>query len=158
VAKEITMALSIGDEAPDFELKDQHGQTVRLSSLRGEKAALVVFYPWAFSGTCSGELQALQERQGELVSDDLAVLTVSTDPMYALRAFADQHGFTFPLLSDFWPHGAVASAYGVLSDEVGIALRGTFLVDKQGVVRWSVVNDIPDARDIDEYKKAVAGI
>jgi alkyl hydroperoxide reductase subunit AhpC len=78
--------------------------------------------------------------------------------MYALRAFADQHGFTFPLLSDFWPHGAVASAYGVLSDRVGIALRGTFLVDKEGVVRWSVVNDIPDARDIDDYKAAIAAL
>ena len=152
------MALSVGDHAPDFELKDQHGQSVRLSALRGEKAALVVFYPWAFSGTCSGELQALQARQGEIVSDEVVVLTISTDPMYALRAFADQHGFTFPLLSDFWPHGAVADAYGVLSDEVGIALRGTFLVDKDGVVRWSVVHGIPDARDLDDYITAIADL
>ena len=78
--------------------------------------------------------------------------------MYALRAFADQHGFTFPLLSDFWPHGAVAASYGVLSDEVGIALRGTFLVDTDGVVRWSVVNGIPDARDIEDYKTAIAAL
>jgi peroxiredoxin len=152
------MALSVGDQAPDFELKDQHGQSVRLSSLRGQKAALVVFYPWAFSGVCGGELQALQARQDEIVSDDLALFTISTDPMYALRAFADRHGFTFPLLSDFWPHGAVAAAYGVLSDEVGIALRGTFLVDTDGVVRWSVVNGIPDARDIEDYKAAIAAL
>jgi len=152
------MALSVGDPAPDFELKDQHGQSVRLSALRGEKAALVVFYPWAFSGVCGGELQALQARQDEIVSDDLALFTISTDPMYALRAFADQHGFTFPLLSDFWPHGAVAASYGVLSDEVGIALRGTFLVDTDGVVRWSVVNGIPDARDIEDYKTAIAAL
>jgi len=78
--------------------------------------------------------------------------------MYALRAFADQHGFTFPLLSDFWPHGAVAAAYGVLSDEVGIALRGTFLVDADGVVRWSVLHGIPDARDIEDYKTAIAAL
>ena len=152
------MALSVGDPAPDFELKDQHGQSVRLSALRGQKAALVVFYPWAFSGVCGGELQALQARQDEIVSDDLALFTISTDPMYALRAFADQHGFTFPLLSDFWPHGAVAAAYGVLSDEVGIALRGTFLVDTDGVVRWSVVNGIPDARDIEDYTAAIAAL
>ena len=152
------MTLSVGDLAPDFELKDQHGQSVRLSSLRGEKAALVVFYPWAFSGVCGGELQALEEQQDEIVGDDLVLLTISTDPMYALRAFADQHGFSFALLSDFWPHGAVASAYGVLSQQVGIALRGTFLVDRDGVVRWSVVNDIPDARDIDDYKKAIAAL
>jgi len=152
------MALSVGDPAPDFELKDQHGQSVRLSALRGQKAVLVVFYPWAFSGVCGGELQALQARQDEIVTDDLALFTISTDPMYALRAFADQHGFTFPLLSDFWPHGAVAAAYGVLSDEVGIALRGTFLVDTDGVVRWSVVNGIPDARDIEDYKAAIAAL
>ena len=152
------MALAVGDEAPDFELRDQHGQSVRLSALRGEKAALVVFYPWAFSGVCGGELQALQAQQDEIVSDDVALFTISTDPMYALRAFADQHGFTFPLLSDFWPHGAVAAAYGVLSDEVGIALRGTFLVDTAGVVRWSVVNGIPDARDIEDYKAAIAAL
>ncbi len=78
--------------------------------------------------------------------------------MYALRAFADQQGFTFPMLSDFWPHGAVASAYGVFSEEVGIALRGSFLVDRDGVVRWSVVNGIPDARDLDDYRKAVAAL
>jgi peroxiredoxin len=152
------MALSVGDLAPDFELKDQHGQSVRLSSLRGHKAALVVFYPWAFSGVCGGELQALQARQDEIVSDEVALFTISTDPMYALRAFADQHGFTFPLLSDFWPHGAVAAAYGVLSDEVGIALRGTFLVDVDGIVRWSVLHGIPDARDVDDYKTAIAAL
>jgi peroxiredoxin len=152
------MTLSIGDVAPDFELRDQHGQSVRLSSLRGKKAALVVFYPWAFSGVCGGELKALEEQQDEILGDDVVLLTISTDPMYALRAFADQHGFSFPLLSDFWPHGAVASAYGVLNPQVGIALRGTFLVDRDGVVRWSVVNDIPDARDIDDYKKAIAAL
>ncbi len=152
------MTLSIGDVAPDFELKDQHGQSVRLSALRGRKAALVVFYPWAFTGVCAGELGALQEQQHEILGEDVVLLTISTDPMYALRAFADQHGYTFPLLSDFWPHGAVASAYGVLSQEVGTALRGTFLVDKDGVLRWSVVNAIPAARDIDEYKKAIAGL
>lgn len=152
------MPLSVGDQAPDFELKDQHGQSVRLSAFRGEKAVLVVFYPWAFSAVCRGELQALQVRLDEIVTDEVALLAVSTDPMFALRAFADSHGFTFPLLSDFWPHGAVASAYGVLSPEVGIALRGTFLVDRAGRVRWSVVHGIPEARDIDDYGKAIAAL
>ena len=152
------MGLSVGDPAPDFALKDQHGQTVRLSTLRGHQAALVVFYPWAFTQVCGGELDALQRRLDEIVSDDVGLYAVSTDSMYALRAYADQQGFTFPLLSDFWPHGAVASAYGVLHEGIGIALRGTFLVDKEGVVRWSVVNDISDARDIDDYKKAIAAL
>ena len=152
------MAVTVGDPAPDFELRDQHGQSVRLSASRGSEAVLVVFYPWAFSGVCGGELRDLQEHRDDILGDDVALLTISTDPMYALRAFADQQGFTFPMLSDFWPHGAVASAYGVFSEEVGIALRGSFLVDRDGVVRWSVVNGIPDARDLDDYRKAVAAL
>lgn len=152
------MAPAVGDEAPDFELPDQHGQTVRLSALRGHKAALVVFYPWAFSRVCGSELDALQDRIDEVVTDDVELLTISCDPTFALRAYADQKGFSFPLLSDFWPHGAVAAEYGVLDQAVGIALRGSFLVDKNGVLRWSVVQGIPDARDIDDYKKAVADL
>ncbi|MCY7372669.1 MAG: peroxiredoxin [Spirochaetaceae bacterium] len=152
------MSPSVGEDAPDFELMDQHGQTVRLSDLRGHKAALVVFYPWAFTGVCGGELHAMQAELDELVSEQVALFTVSTDSMYALRTFADQEGFTFPLLSDFWPHGAVAQAYGVLHPEIGVALRGTFLVDRDGVVRWSVVNGISDARDISAYKDAVAAL
>jgi peroxiredoxin len=152
------MPLSVGDQAPDFELKDQHGQSVRLSDLRGRKAALIVFYPWAFTGVCGGELHAMQQELDALVTDEVALFAISTDSMYALRAFADQEGFTFPMLSDFWPHGSVAGEYGVLHDGIGIALRGTFLVDRDGVVRWSVVNGIPDARDIDDYKKAIAAL
>ena len=152
------MPVSVGDEAPDFELTDQHGQLVRLSDLRGHKAALVVFYPWAFSGVCGGELHAMQDRLDDLASDGLEVLAVSTDSMYALRTYADQQGFTFPMLSDFWPHGAVAAAYGVLHPDIGIALRGTFLVDRGGIVRWTVVNSIPEARDVDDYRTAIAAL
>jgi mycoredoxin-dependent peroxiredoxin len=152
------MSITIGAPAPDFELTDQHGQTVRLSALRGQKAALVVFYPWAFSRVCGSELDALQSRLDEIVTDDVELLAISCDPTFALRAYADQKGFTFPLLSDFWPHGAVASAYGVLDQATGIALRGSFLVDRDGVLRWSVVHGIPDARDIDDYRKAIADL
>ena len=152
------MPIAVGDEAPDFALKDQHGRTVRLADLRGRKAALVVFYPWAFTGVCGGELHAMQDDLDALASDDVELVTVSTDSMYALRAFADKEGFTFPLLSDFWPHGEVARAYGVLHAEIGIALRGTFLVDRDGVVRWTVVNGIGDARDVEDYKRAIAAL
>lgn len=152
------LALSVGDEAPGFALKDQHGQTVRLSDLRGQRAALVVFYPWAFSSICGGELHAMQDELHELENDEVALFTVSTDSMYALRTFADREGFTFSMLSDFWPHGAVAQAYGVLHPEVGVALRATFLVDREGVLRWSVVNGIGEPRDIDAYVEAVAAL
>ena len=152
------MPLTIGAPAPDFELPDQHGQTVRLSALRGQKAALVVFYPWAFSRVCGSELDALQSRLDEVASDAVELLAVSCDPTFALRAYADQKGLGFTLLSDFWPHGAVASAYGIFDQANGIALRGSFLVDRDGVLCWSVVNGIPDARDIDDYKKAIADL
>ena len=152
------MTLTVGDEAPDFVLKDQHGQTVRLSSLRGEKAALIVFYPWAFSGVCGGELATLQDQQDDLLGEEVSLFTVSTDAMFSLRAYADQQGYTFPMLSDFWPHGAVATAYGVFHGGIGIALRGTFLVDREGVLRWSVINGIPDARDIEDYRHAIAAL
>ena len=152
------MAIAVGDQAPDFALKDQHGRTARLADLRGSKAALVVFYPWAFSGVCGGELHAMQADLDDLVSDEVELVTVSTDSMYALRSFADQKGFTFPMLSDFWPHGEVARAYGVLHEDIGIALRGTFLVDRDGVVRWTVLNGIPDARDVEDYKRAIAAL
>ena len=152
------MAPSVGDEAPDFELKDQHGQTVRLSSLRGRKAALIVFYPWAFSGICGGELQELQERQLEVLGDQVALLAISTDPIYALRTFADQHGFTFPMLSDFWPHGAVAQAYGVFNDDAGFANRGTFAVDRAGIVRYAAMVGPGETRDQAVWAEALAAV
>jgi peroxiredoxin len=152
------MALQVGDQAPDFALKNQHGETVRLSQFRGRQAAVVVFYPWAFSGVCGGELQELQKHLDEFQNDEVALLTISCDAMYALRAYADREGFTFPMLQDFWPHGEVASAYGVFEPNVGVAMRGTFVIDKAGVVRWTVTNPIPDARDLDDYRSALAAL
>jgi peroxiredoxin len=152
------MAVEIGDEAPDFELPDQHGTPVKLSSFRGAKNVVLVFYPLAFSGICSGELCALREDFPEATSDDVEVLTVSVDSFFAHRAWADAENFQFGLLADFWPHGAVARAYGVFDEEKGVAVRGTFVIDKEGVVRWKVVNQIPQARDIADYRKALAAL
>jgi len=145
----------VGQQAPDFELNDQHGQPVRLSSFRGRGAVLLVFYPFAFTRVCGGELHALEDAQDELTAHDVTILTVSVDSMYAQRVYADREGFGFPMLADFWPHGGVASAYGILHEEAGVALRGSFLIDIEGAVRWTALNEIPDARDIDEAKKAI---
>ena len=137
------MAVDVGDLAPDFELRDQHGTPVRLSDHRGRKVVLI-FYPLAFSGVCHGELNAIRGRVPAAVADDVQLLTVSVDSMFAHRAWADRRVITFPLLSDFWPHGEVARAYGVFDEEKGVAVRGTFIIDGEGVVRWKVVN--PDPR------------
>jgi peroxiredoxin len=152
------MAVEVGDSAPDFELKDQHGSPVKLSDFRGKKDVVLVFFPLAFSGVCTGELCEIRDQLPTLGGDDVQVIALSVDSFFAQRAFAEKEGYEFPLLADFWPHGAVARSYGVFDEEKGLATRGTFIIDKQGVVRWKVENAIPDARDLDEYRKALAEI
>jgi peroxiredoxin len=151
----MTTPLSVGDVAPDFTLKDQNGQDVTLSSFRGAKNVVVVFYPFAFSGICTGELCEIRDNLGAFVSDDVQVLAISTDHMFSQRAWADKEGYFFPLLSDFWPHGAVAESFGVLNDKAGAALRGTFLLDRDGVVRWTLINEIGQGRDFTGYHEAL---
>ena len=148
--------VEVGSEAPDFELKDQHGTPVRLSSFRGKKNVVIVFYPFAFSGVCSGEMCAIRDEFPEVSGDDVELLAVSVDTGFSLRTWADQQHFGFEMLSDFWPHGAVAKSYGVFDEKLGAATRGTFVIDKNGVVRWKVINPIPQARDIADYQKALA--
>lgn len=149
------MAAEVGSLAPDFELKDQHGTPIRLSGHRGTNV-LLVFYPLAFSGVCHRELNAVRDELVPSLGDDTVVLTVSVDSVFAHRAWADQEGYTFPLLSDFWPHGQVAQAYGVFDEAKGLALRGTFIIDGDGVVRWKIVNPASAARDVADYQKALA--
>ena len=152
------MAVEVGQEAPDFELKDQHGQPVRLSSFRGAKNVVLVFYPLAFSGVCSGELCAMRDDFPEVDRDDVELLTVSVDSTWVHRIWAENEGFEFGLLSDFWPHGGVAKSYGVFDEDRGVSVRGTFIIGKDGVVHWKVVTPIPQARDIADYSKALAAL
>ena len=152
------MAIEVGSQAPDFELKNQHGEAVKLSDFRGKKNVVLVFYPFAFTGVCTGELCALEKELPRLQNDDVQVLAVSNDSPFTLRVFAERENLAYPLLSDFWPHGAVSTTYGVFDDEKGCAVRGTFVIDKEGVVRWTVVNGLPDARDEQEYLKALAAL
>ncbi|MER8014432.1 peroxiredoxin [Streptomyces griseoluteus] len=149
------MALQVGDEAPDFELKDNHGRTVRLSDFRGEKNVVLLFYPFAFTGVCTGELCELRDNLPQFTDRDTQLLAVSNDSVHTLRVFGEQEGLEYPLLSDFWPHGNVSRAYGVFDEDKGCAVRGTFILDKTGTVRWTVVNGLPDARDLTEYVKAL---
>jgi mycoredoxin-dependent peroxiredoxin len=150
------MAVEVGEEAPDFELKDQHGTPVKLSDFRGKKNVVLVFYPLAFSGVCSGEMCAIRDQFPEITRDDVELLAVSVDSTFVLRTWAEQQHFNFSMLADFWPHGAVARSYGVFDDKMGVATRGTFIIDKNGIVRWMVVNPIPQAREIADYQKALA--
>jgi peroxiredoxin len=154
----MSMALEVGQNAPDFELRDQHGQDVTLGSFAGQKAVVLVFYPFAFSRVCTGELSDLRDRLSDFVTDDVQLLAMSCDPMFTLRVFADSDDLKFPLLSDFWPHGAVSRAYGVFDEEKGCSTRSTFIVDKDGVLRWSVHNPMGEARDLEEYLRVLDGL
>ncbi|MDN0194485.1 peroxiredoxin [Streptomyces sp. S.PNR 29] len=149
------MAIQVGEKAPDFELKDNHGATVRLSDFLGDKNVVLLFYPFAFTGVCTGELCELRDNLPKFSDRDTQVLAVSNDSIHTLRVFAEQEGLEYPLLSDFWPHGNVSRAYGVFDEDKGCAVRGTFVIDKEGVVRWTVVNGLPDARDLNDYVKAL---
>ena len=149
------MSVQVGSIAPEFTLPDADRAPVSLVEFRGKKAVLLVFYPFAFSGTCTGELTALRDDIDTFQNDAVQVLAISTDPAPALKAWSDAQGFTFPLLSDFWPHGEVATAYGVLYDQGGMPNRGTFLIGLDGVVTFAEVNGPGEARDQSAWKRAV---
>jgi len=149
------VVLEVGAEAPDFELRDAHGQPMRLSDYRGKKNVVIVFIPFAFSRNCTGELCAIGEDLSAFQNEDTQVIAVSCDSPFALKAWGEKERYDFPMLSDFWPHGAVSAQYGVFQEPVGAASRATFLIDKDGVLRWQVLNGW-DVRDTDAYKKALA--
>jgi peroxiredoxin len=149
--------LEAGSEAPDFTLKDQDGQPVTLSALRGRNV-LLVFFPLAFTGICQGELDEIRDNLSSYVNDDTQTLAISVGPPPTHKVWATQSGFTFPVLSDFWPHGAVATAYGVFNDGSGFANRGTFVVDRSGVIRFAELKGPGEARNQALWTDALAAL
>lgn len=147
----------IGDAAPDFTLKDQDNNEVTLSSFQGDKAVALVFYPFTFSGICEGELCALRDDLSRFEAAGVQVLAVSCNARHAQKAWADQEGYTFPVLSDFWPHGEVARAYGVFNEALGCADRATFVIGEDGtIVDAFNTGDIGTAREPARYEEALA--
>lgn len=152
------MSVEVGQAAPEFTLTSQTGDKVSLSDFRGSKNVLLMFYPFAFTGTCTGELCTLRDRYTDFVNDDTVVLSVSCDPFPSIRVFAEQEGLTHPMLSDFWPHGAVSTAYGAFLGDKGFATRASFVIDKDGIIRWAVVNGPGEARSADDYAEALSAL
>lgn len=148
---------AVGEEAPDFELVNQYGEPVRLSALRGRNV-VIVFFPFAFSGICTGELCEIRDNLALFDDSHATVLGISVDSKFAQRAYAEKEGYGFELLADFWPHGEVARQYGVFDAGTGMALRGTFIIDAAGIIRYVVVNPRGQARDLAEYREALAGL
>ncbi|MGI8761351.1 MAG: peroxiredoxin [Jatrophihabitantaceae bacterium] len=150
--------IAVGDVAPEFTLRDQNNEQLTLSSFRGKRAVLLIFYPLAFTGICTGELCAVRDDLSGFQNDDVQVVTISVDSSYAHKVFSEREGYDFPLLSDFWPHGAVAQAYGAFNEQAGIANRGTFLVDRDGVVRFAELNGPGEGRDPQAWRDAIAAL
>ncbi|CAN5579528.1 peroxiredoxin [soil metagenome] len=150
------MALANDTKAPDFELPNQFGEHVRLSDFRGKKPVALVFFPLAFSSTCTTELCALRDNLSLFTSDSVELMGISVDSKATLRAFAEAEGYDFTLLADFWPHGDVAKEYGVFIEEKGFANRATFLIDTEGVIRASIITAPGQARSLEEYTAALA--
>ena len=147
--------LKTGDRAPDFALQDQHGQEFTLSQFAGDKAVLLMFYPFAFSSVCTGELIAFRDRLELFETDDTTLLTISCDPIYTQRAVADRDALFFPLLSDYWPHGEVTQAYGVFDERRGAPRRSSFVVGKDGLITWAVHATWDQARGLEEQAGAL---
>ena len=150
-----TSVLEVGEPAPDFELVNQYGEPVRLSELRGRNV-VVVFYPFAFSGICTGELCEIRDNLSLFEDANATVLAISVDSKFTVRAYAEKEGYGFDLLADFWPHGDVASEYGVFDPASGMAKRGTFIIDAHGIIRYVVVNPRGQARDLAGYRAALS--
>ncbi len=152
------MALAVGTTAPDFTLKDQHGNEVSLSKFRGQPV-VVVFYPFTFTGVCQGELCEMRDNPEAFRSDEVQLLAISCDTMHAQRQWSEQQGFTFPVLSDFWPHGAVAQAYGVFNADLGCATRASFIIDANGTIAAVLETaNLGTARQLAEYEAALSSL
>jgi len=152
------MPLAVGSSAPDFALKDQNNQVVRLRDFHDRKAVLLVFYPLTFTGTCQGELTGIRDNLGRYANDEVQVLAVSVDSVYSHKIWSLQEGFEFPLLADFWPHGEVAQRYEVFNEAAGFANRGTFLIDRSGLIRFAEEVGPGSARDQQAWQEAIAAL
>ncbi|NBQ92738.1 MAG: peroxiredoxin [Micrococcales bacterium] len=150
------MSLIIGDLAPDFTLTNQFGEEVTLSSFRGVKPVVLVFYPLSFSGICTGELCEIRDNFDSFASADVELMAISVDSKFVQKRFAEHEGYKFSVLADFWPHGQVARDYGVFLEEHGIANRATFVIDKAGALVAKFITAPGQARSLDEYDKALA--
>lgn len=139
----------VGQVAPDFTLKNQDDEDVSLSDYRGKQNVVLVFYVGAFSSICDGEFRGLTANAGRYDASDAAIIGISTDTKWTLKQYKEANGFPATFLSDFWPHGAVAQQYGVFFDPLGVATRGTFVIDKNGVIQGKTVNEPLNARDED---------
>ena len=153
------MSVSVGDQAPDFALKGSGGTEITLASFRGKSPVVVMFYPFTFTSLCHSEMCELKDNLSTFETAGVQLLAISCDTAPVQAKYAAEEGFSFPVLSDFWPHGATAKAYGVFNDQVGCANRTTFVIDKSGVITAVIASgSLGQARAFEEYEKAIAAL
>lgn len=150
------MILAPAAVAPDFTLVNQYGQTVQLSEFRGVKPVTLVFFPLAFSRVCQGELCELRDNIAMFDDAPVELLGISVDSKHTLRAWAESQSYSLQLLADFWPHGAVAAAYGAFDEVAGTAHRATFVIGADGVIVSSFATPRGEARALERYRDALA--
>lgn len=152
------MTTAIGQPAPAFELPDQNGDLTSLASFSGS-TTLVVFMPFPFTGICDGEVCAIRDDAGALQDLDAQVVVITCHARPTNARWAAEHNIDFPVLSDFWPHGAVASAYGAFNEKLGVAHRSSFVIDADGTLRDIIASDsLGTAREHDAYAEALAAV
>jgi peroxiredoxin len=150
--------LEVGTPAAEFTLRDQNNQQVSLHDYRDAKDVLLVFFPLAFTGICQGELGRIRDELPDFENDDTQTLAISVGPPPTHKIWATENGYMFPVLSDFWPHGAVSQAYGVFNDVAGFPNRGTFVVDRSGVIRFAEMKQPGELRDQKVWRDALAAL
>ena len=151
-----TSTLKVGDQAPNFELQSHLGTTVKLEDLRGKNVVLA-YYPFAFTPVCSSQIPGLSEAAERFTEANTAVFALSIDSTHSNKAWAEKIGpIHIQLLSDFWPHGEVAKAYGVLNATAGRAERAVFVIDGEGIVRYIDVHDIGEEPEIEQIFEVLA--
>jgi mycoredoxin-dependent peroxiredoxin len=156
--EESALMLEVGAGAPEFTLRDQNNQKVSLREYRDAKDVLLVFFPLAFTGICQGELDRIRDRLPDFENDDTQTLAISVGPPPTHKIWATENGYMFPVLSDFWPHGAVSQAYGVFNDDAGFPNRGTFVIDRSGVIRFAEMKQPGEPRDQKVWREALAAL
>lgn len=150
------LKVKVGQVAPDFTLTSVSGRRVKLSDYRGRRNVVLSFVPAAYTPVCSAQWPGYNISLGLFEQHDAALLGITTDNLPSLHAWTvAMGGLDFPALSDFWPHGKVASSYGVLRSD-GTTERALFVIDKQGVIRYIDVHDINERPPLEDLVNVLA--
>ena len=152
------MPLAVGTPAPDFTLVSQDREKVSPETLRG-KRTMIVFMPYPFTSTCDGEMCDIRDNWSNYQGLDTNVVVITCHPGSTNRVWANQNGYQFPILADYWPHGEVSRAYDSFDEQYGYSKRTTYILDAEGIIRDVIASDVlGEARDYASYPDALTAV